>query len=202
MLVYKHKLTLKNIPRRAGYFPQYCFYKKNICSVIIATQPAAQPGRLYRCGMTLYERIRRALRQWTARPSAPGETPTRRVYHFDDALVQSLRLLAQVEGRTEGDLAEELLSDALDQREAAESNLRRWKRLTPREQQVAALICLQLTNRQIASALGIAPETARSHADNVLAKFELRRRAELRLALADWDFSAWYRAAQGSGQMD
>ncbi len=56
---------------------------------------------------------------------------------------------------------------------------------------MAALLCLNYTNRQVAARLGLSPETVKTHTRNLLAKFQLRTRAELRRALADWDFSAW-----------
>jgi len=56
---------------------------------------------------------------------------------------------------------------------------------------VAALICLNYTNRQIASHFVISTETAKTHVANALRKFGLHSKAELRRALADWDFSAW-----------
>ncbi len=80
---------------------------------------------------------------------------------------------------------------ALVQRKTAEINLARWEALSPREQQVAALVCLGFTNRQIADHLVLSHETVKTHVRNVLYKFDLRSKAELRQALADWDFSAW-----------
>ena len=63
--------------------------------------------------------------------------------------------------------------------------------LTPREQDVAALACLGYTNRQIAARLGISPDTVKTHVRNLLHKFELHSKDELRSLLQDWDFSAW-----------
>jgi two-component system nitrate/nitrite response regulator NarP len=63
--------------------------------------------------------------------------------------------------------------------------------LSPREQQVVALTCLNLTNRQIAAKLVITPETAKTHVRNILRKFNLHSKVELREALSDWDFSDW-----------
>jgi DNA-binding CsgD family transcriptional regulator len=50
---------------------------------------------------------------------------------------------------------------------------------------------LNFTNRQIAARLQITPETVKTHVRNVLHKFDLHSKAELRRSLADWDFSAW-----------
>jgi DNA-binding CsgD family transcriptional regulator len=103
----------------------------------------------------------------------------------------SLQDLARRERRPEGEIAADLLSIALVQREAAEANLRRWEKLTPREQQVVALVCLNLTNQEIAGRLYVSPETVKTHIRNVLYKFNLHSKADLRFLLSDWDFSSW-----------
>jgi DNA-binding NarL/FixJ family response regulator len=117
--------------------------------------------------------------------------PARLNLKVDRSLIQSLENLAQREQRAEKELAAELLSMALVQRKTAEINLARWEALSPREQQVTALVCLGFTNRQIADHLVLSHETVKTHVRNVLYKFDLRSKAELRQALADWDFSAW-----------
>jgi DNA-binding CsgD family transcriptional regulator len=66
-----------------------------------------------------------------------------------------------------------------------------WKRLSEREQTVTALICMQYTNQQIAERLSISPHTVKSHVRNISHKFGLTTKADLRQALANWDFSAW-----------
>jgi DNA-binding NarL/FixJ family response regulator len=117
--------------------------------------------------------------------------PSRLTFEMDQEMVQSLQHLAQREQRTENELAAELLSLALVRRDAAEANLQRWQALSPREQQVTALVCLGYTNRQIANHLVLSYDTVKSHVRNVLYKFDLRSKAELRQTLSDWDFSAW-----------
>ena len=109
----------------------------------------------------------------------------------DPDTIQSLRLLAQRERRSEKELAAELLFMALVQRGGADVYLKCWEALSPREQQVTALICLGYTNAQIASRLVLSQETVKTHVRNVLYKFNLRSKPALRRALAEWDFSAW-----------
>ena len=103
---------------------------------------------------------------------------------LDDRL--ALRELARREQRSSQDVAADLLSDALARRQAAEGYLEGWRALSPREQQVAALICLGLTTRQMASRLKISTETVNTHVYNALRKFDLTRRADLPRQLADW----------------
>ena len=107
---------------------------------------------------------------------------------------RALQDLAARELRPEDEIAADLLANAIIRRKSAEENLRRWHELTPREQEVSALTCQNLTNVEIAKCLTISPETVKTHVRNVLAKFNLRSKSELRKILEDWDFSAWVEA--------
>ena len=123
---------------------------------------------------------------------ALGRLPApQRLFHFDDELVQSLQELAEREQRSEDEVAADLLTTALAQRDAAEARIEVWRGLSIREQQVVALTCLGYTNRQIAARLGISPETVKSHVRSSQRKLGVSTKAELRHALADWDFSKW-----------
>jgi DNA-binding NarL/FixJ family response regulator len=138
--------------------------------------------------MSLLERLLRAL----------GYVRSERLsFQLDQALARSLQELSEQEQRPPEAVAADLLSFALEQRQAADENLARWRSLTPREQQVAALACLDYTNRQIAARLVISPETVKTHVRNLLRKFELGSKVELRQALAEWDFSAWEQQPPG-----
>ena len=88
-------------------------------------------------------------------------------------------------------VAQGLLKDALVNSQVSEVHLERWRELTPRQQQIAALTCLNFTNRQIAARLGISPDTVKAHLRNLLHRFDLHSKAELRQALENWDFSTW-----------
>ncbi len=132
--------------------------------------------------MTIWQHIRRVLGHGNS---------SRLTFHADEDLLQSLQTIAAHEQRRTGEVAFDLLSSALAQRQVEDGLVARWRFLSPREQQVAALTCLNFTNRQIAARLMVTPETAKTHVRNVLRKFDLHSKAELRRALADWDFSAW-----------
>lgn len=132
--------------------------------------------------MSLWQRLLRAL----------GYNPSPQVsFPADLELIQSLRDVAAQEQRPSNEVAADLLLLALAQRHAATDHLERWRALSPRQQQVTALTCLNYTNRQIAARLVISPETVKSHLRNILHKFGLRSKDELRQALSEWDFSAW-----------
>ncbi len=130
----------------------------------------------------LLERLRRSLK--------PGRS-RRRSFELDARLVRTLQGLAREERRPAPDIAEDLLLAAIAQQKASRLLVERWRSLSPRQQQVAALICLDSTNRQIASRLHISLETVKTHVRSVLYKFAVHSKAELRLLLVDWDFSAW-----------
>ena len=96
--------------------------------------------------MTIWQRILRVLGY------AP---PSRLAFHADEELLQSLQTIAEREQRHTGEIASELLSSALEQRQVDDGLVAHWRILSPREQQVAALTCLNFTNRQIAARLTI-----------------------------------------------
>ena len=67
-----------------------------------------------------------------------------------------------------------------------------WQTLTPRERQVAKLICKKThgaptTNPEIAGKLGISQETVKIHVRNILSKFDLHSKFDFRLVLSNWD---------------
>lgn len=72
-----------------------------------------------------------------------------------------------------------------------EVHLRAWLELTSRQKQVVCLVCAGHTNQDIAKRLRISPNTVKGHLTLALGRFGVRSRAELRVALAGWDFSRW-----------
>jgi DNA-binding NarL/FixJ family response regulator len=114
-----------------------------------------------------------------------------RRFPYDEEILQAVRALAMREQLSEAEVTARLLSQALAQKDENEAMQHCWGSLSDREQQVAALTCLNYTNRQIAARLGIAPTTVATHVRNVLYKFNLHSKVELRQALSNWDFSAW-----------
>jgi DNA-binding CsgD family transcriptional regulator len=117
--------------------------------------------------------------------------PGRRTYQISESLQTTLSTLAQHEGRPEKELLPDILAAGLTQYRSVDELWPKWESLSPREQEVTALTCLGLTNRQIAARLSLSPETIKTHVHNVLLKFGLRSKPELRHILVNWDFSAW-----------
>ncbi len=121
---------------------------------------------------------------------APSTSLTRE-FNLDEDLRALLYDLADVEQRSVDEVANDLIQQALDERREATSSVRIWRLLSPRQQQITALICLGYTNQQIAARLKISPETVKSHIRGVLTRYGLRSKAELSRHLTNWDFSAW-----------
>jgi DNA-binding CsgD family transcriptional regulator len=120
-----------------------------------------------------------------------GYKQANRKFEFDQRTIQSLRSLAEREQRPEQELAADLLSYALVQREVTDRYMECWQSLSAREQEIAALVCMGNTNPEIANTLKISPETVKSHIRHIVHKFGLRTKAELRQVLIRWDFTAW-----------
>ena len=122
----------------------------------------------------------------------PETTPvSQRSFTLEGDLLVSLEQLARYRGSTPRKVAADLLERELQSMEVERETWEKWQSLTEREQQVAALICLQYRTQQIATRLQIAPETVRSHVHNILHKMDLPNRITLLQLLAGWDFSSW-----------
>lgn len=128
------------------------------------------------------------LRAWWAQRRANTE---RRSFALDAYLLDTLQTLARQTGQPEDALTNDLLATGLQALSQRDYLWQCWHTLTPREQQAVALACLGSTNRQIAARMGIAPETVKSHLRAATTKFGVHSKAELRLLLEGWDFSAW-----------
>lgn len=94
-----------------------------------------------------------------------------------EALFQELRGLAEGEAPLSRTMTSKLLHQLARQGSmivpSVCSNL-----LSPREQEVLALIVEGLTNREIAAELGIAVNTVRNHVQSILTKLEVRNRVQ------------------------
>lgn len=120
-----------------------------------------------------------------------GERPGRLSFELDPALSAQLRLAARARQQSTESLIADLLIQGLERetlRQQAEAAL---SALTEREQEVARLAARGRTNRQIAEALFISTETVKTHIRNVLDKFEVHSKSDLRLLLLDLGIRWW-----------
>jgi len=119
----------------------------------------------------------------------PKSSP--RYYEISESLQVTLSTIARHEGRSEHEILPDLVAAGLDRYRSVDELWPIWESLSPREQDVTALTCLGLTNRQIAARLTLSPDTIKTHIRNVLLKFGLNGKRELRHILTGWDFSGW-----------
>ena len=117
--------------------------------------------------------------------------PSERKFELDENLRASLEEMAYLERRPVEEIAADLLQEAVGQRQSATTHLQRWRELSPRQQDIAALTCLGYTNQQIAIRLHLSPETIKTHLRSILQKFGVKTKFELRQLLSGLDFSAW-----------
>jgi DNA-binding CsgD family transcriptional regulator len=137
---------------------------------------------LYNERMTLWQQLRHSVK----------DSPTAGAYDtVSKDLAGEVMALAERERREPDEVILSLLRQALKERRVAARTRKSWDSLSPREKQVAALICRGLTSRQTAARLFISPETVKTHVRHILRKFRLNSRIDLRKHLHGWDLSAW-----------
>ncbi len=102
-----------------------------------------------------------------------------------------LRRAARARARSPEMLVNDLLERGLEQETLRVHAEHALASLTPREQDVTWLAARGQTNRQIADALVISSETVKSHVHNVLIKFGLRSKSDLRLLMLDLGIRWW-----------
>jgi len=131
----------------------------------------------------------RRLRQLLEKKKGSNEP---RVFFQDEEIITAIKMTAKQQGRSEEEIIADFTKAGWNQLQYATEMEERWNSLSHREQQVVALICIGQRNYQIAEILMIAPETVKTHLQNIFAKFNLRSSKELRLALKDWNFAEWW----------
>ena len=113
------------------------------------------------------------------------------VFELDELTFADVVHLAAEEDLDEKTLPSKLINSAIENRKADETLWQRWSTLSYREQQVVALTCLGMTNRQIAARLTISTETVKTHCRNAAVKLSLRGKSEMRRTFSNWDFTQW-----------
>lgn len=106
-------------------------------------------------------------------------------------LLTAVTNIAAQNGRSVGEIVNELIRYALYDHQLAESSLQTWQQLTPREREITALIWLGLTNPEIAERLSVSPNTVKTHIKNILPKFNVHSKKRLADMLAGLDLSDW-----------
>jgi DNA-binding NarL/FixJ family response regulator len=115
----------------------------------------------------------------------------KRSFALDMEIYASLEQIAERQQSTPEQVAARLVEFAIREQDTQTQALRMWEDLTPRQKQIVAHICRRDTDRQMAAALHITPNTVKSHVKTIMEKFEVNSRTELRLMLSPWDLSAF-----------
>ncbi len=113
------------------------------------------------------------------------------VLEADAELGNRIRLAARARGLEPEVLAANLLARGLEHEARRVRAQAIVESLTPREQQVTWRAASGQTNRQIAEALVISPETVKTHVAHVLKKLGLHSKADLRLLLLELGVRRW-----------
>lgn len=106
-------------------------------------------------------------------------------------LLTAVTEIAAQNGRSVGEITNELIHHALYDHRLAERSLQTWQQLTQREREITALIWLGLTNPEIAQRLSISPNTVKTHIKNILHKFNVHSKKSLADMLSGLDLSDW-----------
>ena len=106
-------------------------------------------------------------------------------------LFTAVKQIADENGRSINEVANELVHNALHDHRQAVSSLQIWQQLTHREREITALIWLGLSNPQIAQRLSISTNTVKSHVKNILSKFDVHSKKSLMPLLSGLDLSDW-----------
>jgi len=114
--------------------------------------------------------------------------PGRRQYHLDEQFQAIIMDIAYREQRSEEAVHADLVASGIANLNTGEGLWNCWQSLSQRERAVAALVCKDCSNKDIAARLGVSETTVRTHIRHILEKFNFHAKAELRMALRDWDF--------------
>lgn len=95
-----------------------------------------------------------------------------------DELVRAVRVVAAGDALLAPSITRRLIEDATRRRSSLRSKPPHLRELTAREQEVLELIAKGLSNSEIADRLYLAEQTVKTHVGKVLAKLQLRDRAQ------------------------
>jgi DNA-binding CsgD family transcriptional regulator len=98
---------------------------------------------------------------------------------------------ADREQRPADEIEAEAIAVGLNYLNTSDTLKKRWETLSDRERDVSAYTCLGYTNRMMASRMSVSPNTVKGYMHGASVKLRVRGKGELRLLLAEWDFSAW-----------
>ncbi len=147
------------------------------------TPPHSDPHDRERRSRNLVARLRRLFTRPNSQPRLQIEVGAELFAH--------LRRAARLRRSSPQTLARELLARGLAQEALRVHTEAVLSGLTPREVEVLWRAARGHTNRQIAAALFVSPETVKTHVRNILFKLDLHSKADLRLLMLDLGLRWW-----------
>lgn len=112
-------------------------------------------------------------------------------FYLTRSITRKIRYLANLHDTPAEQIFLNALEIGLAQQVADSQSIRKWHTLTPKEQEVAALICLGLANDEIATELSIAIGTVKAHVSHILHKLAAENRTHLQEQLRWWHVEDW-----------
>jgi DNA-binding NarL/FixJ family response regulator len=145
--------------------------------------------------LALYKLITGGIRNEEDASAAAGQLPLRSSLYFplaSEGGVVGLTYLGSFKSGAFSPEDERVLAALATHASGAYRRMESWVhrlRLSPRQSQVLALIASGLSDKEVASRLGVAHRTVRTHVDRMLREHGLRSRTEA--------VAAWLRGQQG-----
>ena len=133
--------------------------------------------------------LHRILQIFQFTPHEEEEEADRMIVSYSRPLEKEIKRLAYREGMPPDEMTVEILQAGIADRWDYHRSVKLWQKLTPKEQEVAAFICLGLSNDQIAEKLHISRGTVRTHVRHIFQKFEVENRVKVQEILRWWEFS-------------
>ena len=125
-----------------------------------------------------------------------GKRQDTRGFSFEGDFDLTLTEIARRQNRERQEVLETILRAGVNEILRDEKCTAAWESLSPREQEVTALMCMGYSSYQIADILTISYDTVRTHSKHIYVKFNMKRK-ELREALKDWRFAEWWESHKG-----
>ncbi|MEM8863101.1 MAG: helix-turn-helix transcriptional regulator [Chloroflexota bacterium] len=140
--------------------------------------------------LNLFQRSRETPAETQQTDADPDRSPLQTLA-FDKHLLVEIEFLAREDNISVQEAAHNLLHRALYERRESDGWLAVWQSLTPREKETAAYICMGYSNQEIGEHMVISQNTVKTHVRNVLSRFKVNSKIELRRLLSSWDFTEW-----------
>lgn len=116
----------------------------------------------------------------------------RRAYSHEEFLVTTIQEVADRQGRSPEAVVVDLAKWDAKEQHRQEKLLQCWEKLSYREQEITALVCLGYDRNQMAEKLSIGSETVKSHLNHIFRKLDVRTTRHIVAIFEGWNFAMWW----------